>query len=198
MGWKMKNLHQKLILGLSSLISICVFCACWALSMEGAISRLVSNGLGLLSDVLKEEVMQQKQMELELKINIMVKVLAIASSTLSCFNMMALASITIKSMFTSWLMLPHLLTGSLPAIFFFLLPWLILSFTSLSLNFPSLMAASALLIALFRALLQEFDNLFNLSKILPAQSKSGLRVWRNIVPDIETDRVFLVSRSVDN
>merc|ERR1712200_378543 len=155
---------------------------------EGAISRLVTNGLDLLSDVLKEEVMwqvEQKQMELEHKINIMVKVLAIASSTLSCFNLMALASITFKSRFTSWLMLPHLLTGSLPAIFFFLLPWLILS-------------SSALLIALFRALLQEFDTLFNLPKILPAQSKSGLRVWRNIVPDIETDRVFLVSRSVDN
>merc|ERR1711972_1159883 len=192
--WKMKNLHQKLMLGLSSLVSICVFCACWALLMEGAISRLVTNGLDLLSDVLKEEVM----MQVEHKINIMVKVLAIASSTLSCFNLMALASITIKSRFTSWLMLPHLLTGSLPAIFFFLLPWLILSFTSLSLNFASLMAASALLIALFRALLQEFDTLFNLAKILPAQSKSGLRVWRNIVPDIETDRVFLVSRSVDN
>merc|ERR1712156_13855 len=131
--WKMKNLHQKLMLGLSSLVSICVFCSCWALLMEGAISRLVTNGLDLLSDVLKEEVMRQverMQMELEHKLNIM--------------------------------------------------------------------AASALLIALFRALLQEFDTLFNLSKILPAQSKSGLRVWRNIVPDIETDRVFLVSRSVDN
>merc|ERR1719150_1745257 len=91
----------------------------------------------------------------------------------------------------------HHMTFDPPAIFFFLLPWLILSFAPLSLNFPSLMAASALLIALFRALLQEFDTLFNLSKILPAQSKSGLRVWRNIVPDIETDRVFLVSRSVD-
>merc|ERR1711872_752760 len=199
--WKMKHLHQKLMLGLSSLVTICVFCACWALLMEGAISRLVTDGLDLLSDVLKEEVMRQverMQMELEHKLNIMVKVLAIASSTLSCFNMMALASITIKSMFTSWLMLPHLLTCSLPAIFFFLLPWLILSFTSLSLNFPSLMAASAFLIALFRALLQELNTLFNLSKILPAQSKSGLRVWRNVVPDIETDRVFLVSRSVDN
>merc|ERR1712088_884748 len=199
-AWKMKNLHHKWMLGLSSLVSICVFCACWALLMEGAISRLVTDGLDLLSDVLKEEVMwqvEQKQMELEHKINIMVKVLAIASSTLSCFNLMALASITIKSRFTSWLMLPHLFTGSLPAIFF-LLPWLILSSTPLSLNFPSLMAASALLIALFRALLQEFDTLFNLAKILPAQSKSGLRVWRNIVPDIETDRVFLVSRSVDN
>merc|ERR1712122_123140 len=193
--WKMKNLHQMLMLGLSSLVSICVFCACWALLMEGSISRLVTNGLDLLNDVLKVEEMQ---MELEHKLNIMVKVLAIASSTLSCFNLMALASITIKSRFTSWLMLPHLLTGSLPAIFFFLLPWLILSFTSLSLNFPSLMAASAFLIALFRALLQELNTLFNLSKILPAQSKSGLRVWRNIVPDIETDRVFLVSRSVDN
>merc|ERR1712213_82730 len=197
--WKMKNVHQKLMLGLSSLVSICVFCFCWALLMEGAISGLVTDGLNLLSDVLKEEVMlqvEQKQMELEHKLNIMVKVLAIASSTLSCFNLMALASITIKSRFTSWLMLPHLFTGSLPAIFFF--PWLILSFAPLSLNFPSLMAASALLIALFRALLQEFDTLFNLSKLLPAQSKSGLRVWRNIVPDIETDRVFLVSRSVDN
>merc|ERR1712107_44321 len=164
-AWEMKHLHQKLMLGLSSLVSICVFCACWALLMEGVTSRLVTNGLDLLSDVLKEEVMwqvEQKQMELEHKINIMVKVLAIASSTLSCFNLMALASITIKS------------------------------------SFASLMAASALLIALFRALLQEFDTLFNLAKILPAQSKSGLRVWRNIVPDIETDRVFLVSRSVDN
>merc|ERR1711923_290028 len=200
-AWEMKNLHHKLMLGLSSLVSICVLCACWALLMDGAISRLVTDGLNLLSDVLKEEVMlqvEQKQMELEHKLNIMVKVLAIASSTLSCFNLMALASITIKSRFTSWLMLPHLFTGSVPAIFFFLLPWLILSFTPLSLNFASLMAASALLIALFRALLQEFDALFNLSKILPAQSKSGLRVWRNIVPDIETDRVFLVSRSVDN
>merc|ERR1711872_388004 len=199
--WKTKHLHQKLMLGLSPLVTICVFCACWALLMEGAISRLVTNGLDLLSDVLKEEVMRQverMQMELEHKLNIMVKVLAIASSTLSCFNLMALASITIKSRFTSWLMLPHLFTGSVPAIFFFLLPWLILSFTPLSPNFPSLMAASALLIALFRALLQEFDTLFNLSKLLPAQSKSGLRVWRNIVPDIETDRVFLVSRSVDN
>merc|ERR1711963_1225691 len=151
------------MLGLSSLVTICVFCACWALLMEGAISRLVTDGLDLLSDVLKEEVMRQverMQMELEHKINIIVKVLAIASSTLSCFNLMALASITIKS-----------------------------TFTSLSLNFPSLMAASAFLIALFRALLQELNTLFNLSKILPAQSKSGLRVWRNIVPDIETDRV---------
>merc|ERR1712165_14430 len=200
-AWKMKNLHHKLMLGLSSLVSICVFCSCWALLMEGAISRLVTNGLDLLSDVLKEEVMwqvQQKQMELKLRINIIVKVLAIVSSTLSCFNLMALASITIKSRFTSWLILPHLFTGSLPAIFFFLLPWLILSSSPISLNFPSLMAVSALLIALFRALLQEFDTLFNLSNILPAQSKSGLRVWRNIVPDIETDRVFLVSRSVDN
>merc|ERR1712126_393603 len=152
---KMKNLHHKLMLGLSSLVSICVFCACWALLMEGAISRLVTNGLNLLNDVLKEEVMrqvEQMQMELEHKLNIMVKVFAIASSTLSCFNLMALASITIKSRFTSWLMLPHLFTGSLPAIFFFLLPWLILSFAPL-------MAASALLIALFRALLQEFRAL---------------------------------------
>merc|ERR1711962_1902483 len=126
--WKMKNLHQRLMLGLSSLVSICVFCACWALLMEGAISKLVTNGLDLLSDVLKEEVMRQvEQKQMEHKINIMVKVLAIASSTLSCFNLMALASITIKSRFTSWLMLPHLLTGSLPAIFFFLPPWIILS-----------------------------------------------------------------------
>merc|ERR1711936_324900 len=124
---KMKNLHHKWMLGLSSLVSICVFFSCWALLMEGAISRLVTNGIDLLSDVLKEEVMwqvEQKQMELEHKINIMVKVLAIASSTLSCFNLMALASITIKSRLTSWLMLPHLFTGSLPAIFFFLLPCL--------------------------------------------------------------------------
>merc|ERR1711872_298607 len=67
-AWKMKNLHQKLMLGLSSLVSICVLCACWALLMEGAISRLVTNGLDLLSDVLKEEVMRQverMQMELE-------------------------------------------------------------------------------------------------------------------------------------
>merc|ERR1711884_832985 len=109
--WKMKHLHQKLMLGLSSLVTICVFCACWALLMEGAISRLVTDGLDLLSDVLKEEVMRQverMQMELEHKLNIMVKVLAIASSTLSCFNLMALASIAIKSRFTSWLMLPHL------------------------------------------------------------------------------------------
>merc|ERR1712012_870651 len=97
--WKMKNLHHKLMLGLSSLVSICVFCACWALLMEGAISRLVTNGLDLLSDVLKEEVMRQVERML-----------------------MALASITIKSRFTSWLMLPHLLTGSVPAIFFLLRP----------------------------------------------------------------------------
>merc|ERR1712223_1406176 len=133
-AWKMKNLHHKWMLGLSSLVSICVFCACWALLMEGAISRLVTNGLDLLNDVLKEEVMrqgEQMQMELEHKLNIMVKVLAIASSTLSCFNLMALTSITIKSRFTTWLMLPHLFTGSLPAIFFFLLPWVILSFAPL-------------------------------------------------------------------
>ena len=81
----MKNLHQKLMLGLSSLVTICVFCACWALLMEGAISRLVTDGLDLLSDVLKEEVMRQverMQMELEHKLNIMVKVLAIAPTPL--------------------------------------------------------------------------------------------------------------------
>merc|ERR1712013_883355 len=59
MGWKMKNLHQKLMLGDSSLVGICVFCSCWALLMEGAISRLVTDGLKMLSDVLKEDVMRQ-------------------------------------------------------------------------------------------------------------------------------------------
>merc|ERR1712113_741986 len=59
-AWKMKNLHHKLMLGLSSLVSICVFCACWALLMEGAISRLVTDGLDLLSDVLKEGKLRER------------------------------------------------------------------------------------------------------------------------------------------
>merc|ERR1711971_487352 len=84
------------------------------------------------------------------------------------------------------------------SIFVFLLPCTILSFFQpLTLNFPSVMAFSALLICLFRILIQEFETLVSLAQHMQDRKVSGLRVWRNIVPDIETDRVFLVSRPMD-
>ena len=196
----MKNLQQTSLLFLSSLASICLFCTCWALLLDGAISRLLTVLLDLLGDVLKEEVMRyldQRHMELVDTVTTLVKVLAVASSSFSCFNLLALASISIKHRLAHWLMLPHLLTGSLSSVFVFLLPCAILSFQPLLLDFPSVMAFSALLICLFRILLQEFDTLASLAQHMQDRKVSGLRVWRNIVPDIETDRVFLVSRPVD-
>jgi len=197
----MKNLQQISLLSLSSLASICLFCACWALLLDDALSRLITVLLDLLRDVLKEEVMRyldQRQMELVDTVRTLVKVLAVASSSFSCFNLLALVSISMKHRLAHWLMLPHLLTGSLFSIFVFLLPCTILSFFQpLTLNFPSVMAFSALLICLFRILIQEFETLVSLAQHMQDRKVSGLRVWRNIVPDIETDRVFLVSRPVD-
>jgi len=198
----MKNLQQISLLSLSSLASICLFCACWALLLDDALSRLITVLLDLLRDVLKEEVMRyldQRQMELVDTVRTLVKVLAVASSSFSCFNLLALVSISIKKhRLAHWLMLPHLLTASLSTIFLFLLPCTILSFFQpLTLNFPSVMAFSALLICLFRILIQEFETLVSLAQHMQDRKVSGLRVWRNIVPDIETDRVFLVSRPVD-
>jgi len=198
----MKNLQQISLLSLSSLASICLFCACWALLLDDALSRLITVLLDLLRDVLKEEVMRyldQRQMELVDTVRTLVKVLAVASSSFSCFNLLALVSISIKKhRLAHWLMLPHLLTASLSTIFLFLLPCTILSFFQpLTLNFPSLMAFLALLICLFRILIQEFETLVSLAQCVQDRKASGLRVWRNIVPDIETDRVFLVSRPVD-
>ena len=196
----MKNMKQVSLLGLSSVASICVFSACWALLLDGSVSRQVTGLLDLLSDVLKEDVMrylEQRQMELVDTITTMVKVLAVVSSSFSCFNLMALASISIKHRLAHWLMFPHILTSCLSTIFVFLLPCVFVSFQPLSLNFPSVMAFSAFLICLLRILLQEFDALAYLGQIMADKKKSGLQVWRNIVPDIETDRVFLVSRPVD-
>merc|ERR1712055_24433 len=197
---RIKNMQQISLLTLSSLASICLFCACWALLLDGALSRQVNVLLDLLRDVLKEEVMwnlDQNQMRLVDTVTTVVKVLAVASSSFSCFNLLALASITIEHRLAHWLILPHLLTGSLSAIFVFLLPWAILLFQPLPFDFPSLMASSALLICLFRLLIQELDALASLARKVQDRKMSGLRVWRNIVPDIETDRVFLVSRPVD-
>merc|ERR1712226_1434090 len=129
---RMKNMKQVSLLGLSSVASICVFSACWALLLDGSVSRQVTGLLDLLSDVLKEDVMrylEQGQMELVDTITTMVKVLAVVS--------------------------------------------------------------------MLRILLQEFDALAYLGQIMADKKKSGLQVWRNIVPDIETDRVFLVRRPVD-
>merc|ERR1711974_199235 len=148
---RMKNMKQVSLLGLSSVASICVFSACWALLLDGSVSRQVTGLLDLLSDVLKEDVMrylEQRQMEL---------------------------------------------VDTITTIFVFLLPCVFVSFQPLSLNFPSVMAFSAFLICLLRILLQEFDALAYLGQIMADKKKSGLHVWRNIVPDIETDRVFLVS-----
>merc|ERR1711971_1004569 len=171
------------------------------LLLDDALSRLITVLLDLLRDVLKEEVMRyldQRQMELVDTVRTLVKVLAVASSSFSCFNLLALVSISMKHRLAHWLMLPHLLTGSLFSIFVFLLPCTILSFFQpLTLNFPSVMAFSALLICLFRILIQEFETLVSLAQHMQDRKVSGLRVWRNIVPDIETDRVFLVSRPVD-
>merc|ERR1711974_578697 len=109
---RMKNMKQVSLLGLSSVASICVFSACWALLLDGSVSRQVTGLLDLLSDVLKEDVMrylEQRQMELVDTITTMVKVLAVVSSSFSCFNLMALASISIKHRLAHWLMFPHLL-----------------------------------------------------------------------------------------
>ena len=198
----MKNLQQISLLSLSSLASICLFCTCWALLLDGAISRQVTVLLDLLRDVLKEEVMwhlDQNQMRMVNTLTTVVKVVAVASSTFSCFNLLALASITIKHRLAQRLVLPHLLTGYLSAINLFLLPWAILLFQPLPLplDFPSVMAFLALLICLFRLLLQELDSLTSLARNLENRKVSGLSAWRNIVPDIETDRVFLVSQPVE-
>merc|ERR1711971_145780 len=87
----------------------------------------------------------QRQMEVVDTVRTLVKVLAVASSSFSCFNLLALVSISIKKhRLAHWLMLPHLLTASLSTIFLFLLPCTILSFFQpLTLNFPSLMALSS-------------------------------------------------------
>merc|ERR1712186_307319 len=124
---RMKNMKQVSLLGLSSVASICVFSACWALLLDGSVSRHVTGLLDLLSDVLKEDVMrylEQRQMELVDTITTMVKVLAVVSSSFSCFNLMALASISIKHRLAHWLMFPHILTSCLSTIFVFLLPHL--------------------------------------------------------------------------
>merc|ERR1711936_790120 len=135
---RMKNMKQVSLLGLSSLASICVFSACWALLLDGSVSRKVTDLLDLLSDVLKEDVMrylEQRQMELVDTITTMVKVLAVVSSCLS-------------------------------TIFVFLLPCVFVSFQPLSLIFPSVMAFSAFLICMLRILLQEFDALAYLGQIM--------------------------------
>ena len=75
-------MKQVSLLGLSSVASICVFSACWALLLDGSVSRQVTGLLDLLSDVLKEDVMrylEQRQMELVDTITTMVKVLAVVS-----------------------------------------------------------------------------------------------------------------------
>merc|ERR1712203_707700 len=167
MGLRMKNMKQVSLLGLSSVASICVFSACWALLLDGSVSRHVTGLLDLLSDVLKEDVMrylEQRQMELVDTITTMVKVLAVVSSSFSCFNLMA--SISIKHRLAHWLMFPHILTSCLSTIFVFLLPCVFVSFQPLSLNFPSVMAFSAFLICLLRILLQEFDALAYLGQIM--------------------------------
>merc|ERR1712112_774612 len=150
----------------------------------------------------KEEVMwqlDQNQIRMVDTLATVVKVVAVASSTFSCFNLLALASITIKHRLSQRLVLPHLLTGYLSAIFLFLLPWafLLLQPLPLPLDFPSVMAFLALLICLFRLLLQELDSLTSLARKVEDRKVSGLSAWRNIVPDIETDRVFLVSQPVE-
>merc|ERR1712112_472709 len=154
----------------------------------------------------KEEVMwqlDQNQMRMVNTLTTMVKVVAVASSTFSCFNLLALASITIKHRLDQRLVLPHLLTGYLSAINLFLLPWAFLLYLylyqplPLPLDFPSVMAFLALLICLFRLLFQELDSLTSLTRNLEDRKVSGLSAWRNIVPDIETDRVFLVSQPVE-
>jgi len=198
----MKNLQQISLLSLSSLASICLFCACWALLLDDTLSRVLTVLLDLLRDVLNEEVMwylDQRHMEVVDTVRTLVKLLAVASSSCFCFNLLALVSITIKKhRLAHWLMLPHLLTGSLSTIFLFLLPCTILSFFQpLTFDFPSAMAFSALLICLFRILIQEFETLVSLAQCVQDRKASGLRVWRNIVPDIETDRVYLVSRPMD-
>merc|ERR550517_1815 len=149
----MKNMQQISLLTLSSFASICLFCACWALLHDGALSRQVTVLLDLLRDVLKEDVMwnlDQNQMRLVDTVTTVVKVVAVASSSFSCFNLLALASVTIKHRLAHWLILPHLLTGSLSAIFLFLLPWALLFLQPLPqpLDFPSVMAVLALLLCL--------------------------------------------------
>merc|ERR1712055_991761 len=106
---RIKNMQQISLLTLSSLASICLFCACWALLLDGALSRQVTVLLDLLRDVLKEEVMwnlDQNQMRLVDTVTTVVKVLAVASSSFSCFNLLALASITIEHRPAHWLILP--------------------------------------------------------------------------------------------
>merc|ERR1712110_1409324 len=106
---RMKNLSQISLLGLSSLASISLFCACWALLLDGALSRQVTALLDLLRDVLKEEVMwnlDQNQMRLVDTVTTVVKVVAVASSSFSCFNLLALASITIEHRLAHWLFCP--------------------------------------------------------------------------------------------
>merc|ERR1712228_1117701 len=79
---RMKNMKQVSLLGLSSVARICVFSACWALLLDGSVSRQVTGLLDLLSDVLKEDVMrylEQRQMELVDTITTMVKVLAFSA-----------------------------------------------------------------------------------------------------------------------
>jgi len=198
----MKNLQQISLLCLSSLASICLFCTCWALLLDGALSRQVTNLLDFLREVLKDEVMlhlDQNQMWLVNTVTTVVKVVAVASSIFSCFNLLALASISIKHRLAQRLILPHLLTGCLSAINLFLLPYAILLFQPLPLplDFPSVTAFLALLIFLFRLLLQELYTLTSLGRKVEKRKVSGLYAWRNIVPDIESDRVFLVSQPVE-
>merc|ERR1712130_342648 len=83
--------------------------------------------------------LDQNQMRMVNTLTTVVKVVAVASSTFSCFNLLALASITIKHRLAQKLVLPHLLTGYLSAINLFLLPWAILLFQPLPLplDFPS-------------------------------------------------------------
>merc|ERR1712243_237950 len=109
------NKHRLLLL-LSSMTSLLVFCLCWSLLVDGQVFPFVSNCIHLAESFLKREVITELKIHIETITNytcLGVKILAVTSSILFS-SLLALVSLSSSHNLAKW----------------FILPWIFVSFLS--------------------------------------------------------------------
>ena len=183
---------HKLLLFLSFLSNLSLFCLCWFLLLDSRVSRLVTK------TVLRQEVvvlLEQQQQELVACFLLLTRLLACLSSLLLSCSLLALAGLSLQHRLAPCLLLPwcgaSALCSCLPLAgmlaLLLLQPW--------PLSLPLVAGQVCCLLVLLRLLLLHLLHVVSLATAVRGEKSAG-GVWGRMEDDIQSttkmDKTFLL------
>jgi hypothetical protein len=186
--------EQRFLTAASAISQLVVLLLCCFLLQGGQLRHVVEEVLTTAKVVLNDEAIKLlREKVADGSLDTIVLGVIYASEILLTSSLTALASLSIKQHWLApWLLLPRIVTGVFTAVLPVGLYIIATTWGPITWSSPLLAAHLAILLFLTHFLLLDLFHLESLARRVRAAGR-GLAVWGRLLPDLEGDRVMLVT-----